>query len=85
MKYEGIRGDTRRYEESSLCPRRCKEIPGVIKKKQKYEKIGRDTRRCDEIRIDVLDTTSFPLLLNRYKCVAIRGDTGRGEEIRGIS
>jgi len=32
MKYEGIRGDTRRYEERSLCPRRCKEIPGVIKK-----------------------------------------------------
>jgi len=32
MKYEGIRGDTRRYEESSLCLRRRKEIRGVIKK-----------------------------------------------------
>jgi hypothetical protein len=33
----------------------------------------------------VLDTRSFPWLLNRYKYEEIRGDTGSGEEIRGIS
>ena len=38
-----------------------------------------------EIRIEVLDTRSFSWLLNRYKYEAIRGDTGSGEEIRGIS
>ena len=38
-----------------------------------------------EIRIEVLDTRSFSWLLNRYKYDAIRGDTGSGEEIRGIS
>jgi hypothetical protein len=36
MMYGGIRGDTRRYEESSLCLRTCKEIKGV---KKKYEEI----------------------------------------------
>ena len=38
-----------------------------------------------EIRIEVLDTRSFSWFLNRYKYEAIRGDTGSGEEIRGIS
>ena len=33
----------------------------------------------------MLDTKSVPYLLNRYKYEAIRGDTGSGEEIRGIS
>ena len=33
----------------------------------------------------MLDTKSFPWLFNRYKYEDIRGDTGSGEEIRGIS
>ena len=68
-----------------MCLRRCKKIRGEI---EKYEEIWGDRMRYEEmqeIRIDVLDTKSFPYPLNRYKYEAIREDTGSGEEIRGIS
>ena len=41
--------------------------------------------RYEEMRGDTNRSVGYKKFLNRYKCEAIRGDTGSGEEIRGIS
>ena len=72
--YGGIHGDTRRYEESSLCLRRCKEIRGVIKK---YEEIRGDRMRYEEMRGDMNRCVGYKKFPMAFKSIQVRGDKKR--------